>query len=167
MENRAFTYIEVLLAVVILGLVLIPLLSQFYIGFQANITSELVTQAADLADDLIEEIKGRRFDENLFPDEPVNPNALGTDADENPSQRATFDDVDDYNGWQENPPQTVTGTVLGDFSLFSRSVTVDYVRLNSAKWEHSETSTYYKRIIVTVTHPEITRKTLETIVSLY
>ncbi len=167
MENRAFTYIEVLLAVVILGLVLIPLLSQFYIGFQSNITSEVVTQANDLASDLMEEIKSRRFDENVFPDEPVNANALGIDAGENPGQRSTFDDVDDYNGWQEQPPTSVAGTPLSDFSLFSRSVSVDYVQLSANTWAHSPSATYYKRIIVTVTHPAILPRTLETIVSLY
>jgi len=167
MENRAFTYIEVLAAVVILGLALIPLLSQFYIGFQSNITAELVTQSIDLGADLMEEIKSRRFDENAFPAEPVSANALGTDAGENSTQRATFDDIDDYNGWHENPPQAIDGTILTDFNSFTRSVAVDYVSLNGTNWQHSSSATYLKRIVVTVSHPAIANRIIETIVAHY
>lgn len=103
MKNRAFTYIEVLLSVTILGFVLIPLLSQFYTGFQGNIVAELVTQSIDLADDLMEEIKSRRFDENISPAEPVASAALGIDAGEVSNDRRTFDDVDDYRSWQKSP----------------------------------------------------------------
>jgi hypothetical protein len=149
----------------ILGLALIPLLSQFYIGFQGNITAEIVTQATDLANDLMEEIKSRRFDENFFPDEPGS--TLGIDSGENADNRASFDDVDDYNGWQRTPPQSIDATVLSDFSRFTRSAAIDYVRLNGATWVYSGTPTYYKRIIVTVSHPKIDDKKIETIVSHY
>ncbi len=167
MKNRAFTYIEVLLSVAILGFVLIPLLSQFYTGIQGNVTAELVTQSIDLADDLMEEIKSRRFDENISPDEPVPPGVLGVDAGENPNDRSTFDDVDDYLGWQQSPPQAIDGTVLADFSEFSRSVTVEYVTVSGADWISSNTQTYYKRISVIVSHPKISDRKLETIVSHY
>ena len=60
MGNRAFTYIEVLAAVFILGIALVPMLSMFYIGFQGNANAELVTQAIDLANDLMEEIKTKQ-----------------------------------------------------------------------------------------------------------
>jgi len=167
MGNSAFTYIEVLIAVLVLGLVLVPLLSQFYIGFQGNKNAELVTQAVDLAADIMEEIKSRQFDENVFPDEPVSAGALGVDAGENANDRTTFDDVDDYLGWQKSPPQTIDGVTLTDFSQFSRSVSVGYVALSGSNWVSSATTTSYKRIVVTVTHPKIANRVLETIVSHY
>ena len=165
MKNRAFTYIEMMLSVAILGFVLIPLLSQFYIGFQGNITAELVTQSIDLADDLMEEIKSKRFDENEAPNEPVAPAALGIDGGEVSTDRRTFDDVDDYNNWQKSPPQAIDGTVLSDFSEFSRSVQVVYVTISGADWISSAATTYYKKITVIVTHPKINDRRLETIVS--
>lgn len=167
MKNRAFTYIEVLMSVVILGFVLIPLLSQFYTGFQGNIIAELVTQSINLADDLMEEIKSRRFDENAYPNEPVAPVALGVDAGENSNDRRTFDDVDDYNGWSQSPPQAIDGTVLVNFSRFSRTVFVEYITVSGADWISSGSTTYYKRITVIVTHPKIGDRRLETIVSHY
>ena len=167
MKNRAFTYIEVLLSVVILGFVLIPLLSQFYTGIQGNVTAELVTQSIDLADELMEEIKSRRFDENDYPDEPVAPGVLGVDSGEDPNDRSTFDDVDDYHNWQQSPPQEIDGTILSNFSEFSRSVNVEYVTVSGADWIPSATATYYKKITVIVSHPKISDRKLETIVSHY
>ncbi|MCM8813123.1 MAG: type II secretion system GspH family protein [Candidatus Omnitrophica bacterium] len=167
MGERAFTYIEILAAIMVLSIALIPLLSQFYIGFQANQTGELVSQATNLAEALMEEIKTKRFDENEFPVEPVNPASLGTDSGETIADRRTLDDIDDYHTLQENPPTTSDGIVLNEFSLFRRQVTVDYVALSSGAWIASGVRTYYKRITVNVTHPKIGSRALETIMAHY
>ena len=41
---------------------------------------------------------------------------FGLETGENPATRAAWNDVDDYNGWTESPPQTKSGTVIPDFS---------------------------------------------------
>ena len=167
-EQTGFTYIEILIAVVILGVVLIPMLNQFYIGFRGNKTAEILTQGANLGEDMMEEIKSKRFDESEFPD-PVTASAnLGLDPGEAHSDRLHYNDVDDYTGLNNKPPKDINGNVLNDFSDFSRSVTVDYVMLNAgSEWVSSPDATYYKRIIVRVSHPEIEDIVLETIVSYY
>lgn len=162
-----FSYIEVLMAVMILAMALIPLLSQFYIGFQGNINAEIVTQAVDLANDLTEEIKGKRFDENEFPDQPVNASSLGTDFGENLNNRATFDDIDDYHNWSKKPPQSVDGVILTDFKDFTRSVAVKYITVVNNTWQTAGSATYYKSVVVRVSHPKINDKTVETIFSHY
>ncbi|MFH1777677.1 MAG: hypothetical protein ABH952_09005 [Candidatus Omnitrophota bacterium] len=165
LKETGFSYLEVILALIILGVVLIPLLSQFYTGFRGTQTAECVTQAVDLANDLMEEIKSRRFDENIYPGGPVTPAALGIDTGENANDRTTFDDVDDYHNWQKSPPEAIDGTVLSDFARFNRRVTVEYVTLSGADWVISGIMTYYKKITVTVSHPKISDKILVTIVS--
>lgn len=165
MKNKAFTYLEVLMAVVILASALIPLLNQFYIGFKGNATAELISQAVGLSGDLVEEIKSRRFDENEYPNEPVPPAEFGVDSGEDANDRTTFDDVDDYHNWLKTPPEAIDGTVLNDFSEFSRSVTVEYVDVSGSDWVSSATATAYKKITVTVSHPSIGDRYLETIVS--
>ncbi len=170
-----FTYLEVLIAVLILGLVLIPMLSQFYIGFQGTKTSELVTQATDLANDLMEEIKGRRFDENIYPDAPVNIDQLGIDGGEASNNRKTFDDVDDYiayTDWGSSPLKAIDGTPFpeSEFADFRRLVEVEYVTISGSDWvtyTGPDPFTYYKRIKVTVSHPKIADRVLETIVAHY
>jgi MSHA pilin protein MshD len=162
-----FSYIEVLMAVMILALALVPLLSQFYVGFQGNINAEIVTQATDLANELTEEIKSKRFDENEFPEDPVSAGSLGTDLSEDPDDRSTFDDVDDYNNWSQSPPQSMEGSVLSDFDEFTRSVEVSYIRINGDTWEPSSSTSFYKRVVVRVTHPKLDEKTIETIIAHY
>ena len=167
MKNRAFTYIEVLISVALLGFILIPLLSQFYTGFQGNITAELVTKSINLADALMEEIKSNRFDENEPPNEPVDPGAFGIDGGEVFSDRRSFDDVDDYHNWQQSPPQAIDGTILSSFNDFERRVNVEYVDISGADWIPATARTYYKRITVIVSHPKISDRRLETIVAYY
>ncbi|MBU4304290.1 MAG: hypothetical protein KJ893_01480 [Candidatus Omnitrophica bacterium] len=158
-----FTYIEVLMAIFVLAMGLIPLLSQFYIGFQGNKNAETISMATDLAADLMEEIKTCRFDENLYPGPAVSPASLGIDQGEVADLRSTFDDVDDYNQWQSAPPQSLDGTALANFALFTRRVAVDYITISGSGWVHSDLATNYKRVIVTVSHPKINDTTLETI----
>lgn len=150
-KQSGFTYFEILVAVVILSFVLIPMLGQFYIGFVGNKASVAVSQAVFLAEDLMDEIISKRFDENLSPNPPTNPNLLGTDSGENPNDRRTFDDVDDYKGWQKSPPQKLDGTLLNDFSGFTQSANVKYVTLNAQNyWVDAASATNYKQINVTI-----------------
>ena len=83
------------------------------------------------------------------------------------SNVVTFDDVDDYNNWQQSPPQAIDGTALSSFSKFSRTVNIQYVTISGADWISSSETTYYKRITVIVSHPKISDRRLETIVSHY
>ncbi len=166
-SKAGFSYIEVLMAMFILALALIPLLSQFYIGFQGNINAELVSQATDIGADLMEEIKSRRFDENLLPLLPVAPTSLGIDNGESANNRSTFDDVDDYKNWQKTPPQSINGAVLTDFPQFTQKAAVDYVTYSGTNWVTSVVAANYKRIIVTISHPKISDRKLQTIVSNY
>ena len=78
--------------------------------------------ACQLAIDMIEEIKSLRYRD------PVDPDEFGPGADEVPGgTRSTFDDVDDYNGWDRKPPQTASGTPMSRYDRLRRRVTVAYV----------------------------------------
>jgi hypothetical protein len=79
------------------------------------------TVAACLADDLLAEIL-----QKLYSD-PSGATALQADADEVPQQKTTFDDVDDYHGWKENPPQDARGQAITGLGDWTRSVRVELV----------------------------------------
>lgn len=77
--------------------------------------------------------------------------ALGTEAGEATSSRATWNDVDDYNGWTESPLQNKDGTVIPNTTGWQRSVVVEWVNAaNPTVTSLVETSC--KRIAVTVKH---------------
>jgi MSHA pilin protein MshD len=139
------------MGVLILGFVLVPLLSQFYIGFQATRTADALSQATFLALDLMEEIKSKRFDEHMFPEAATPLSQFGPDSGEGGADRRLFDDVDDFHGWSSAPPRSLNGTPLPEFAGFTRSVQVEYVTLDaSGTWQPAASGTFYKRVTVTV-----------------
>lgn len=84
--------------------------------------------------------------------------------------RAAYDDVDDFDGLSNSPPERIDGTALSDYGGFTRSVTVDNVTaaVPDPVTPEADGSTEFKRIRVTVTWTgagagEITLSTLRTL----
>lgn len=119
-HQRGYTLIELVLTIVIMGAALLSLVALFSsLGVRGAVV-EHRRVAKMLAEEQMEETRTRRFDENLTKD--LNGNwstVLGTESDESVSDKATFDDVDDFSGWSES--------LSSPFSGFSRSVSVSYV----------------------------------------
>ena len=83
--------------------------------------------------------------------EPADPPLFGPEGIEIGKGRMYFDDVDDYAGWTESPPQTRGGVPLPDFDGWTRSVAVEWVSANNLT-QASTSPTDIKRITVTVQH---------------
>jgi MSHA pilin protein MshD len=99
--------------------------------------------ALGLADDLMAEIlKAKYVDPGSSP-------TFGPETGESGTSRAAFNDVDDYNGWSEQPPQAQDGTALTDRSDWRRRVTIDRVTVSDPT-KTSTTETGVKRICVDV-----------------
>lgn len=137
----SFTLIETLVAIglmaVVIGAVTLSLLS----SFRAAEESEDLAVAEGLALDLMNEILNRRYCElgatpyDVYLRAGSGELATGT--------RELFDDIDDYNGWIEEPPRDRWGNLLGredgagglrpsaawapDLTGFRREVNVSYV----------------------------------------
>ena len=77
--------------------------------------------------------------------------SLGVDAGEVATDRADFDDVDDYTGWFASPPQDMAGLTDPGQDAWSREVSVVWVN-PSDLGQISVVETKAKRIIVTVKH---------------
>jgi Tfp pilus assembly protein PilV len=77
--------------------------------------------AACLADDLLYEILQERYSDASGASE------VQLDGDEVPQQKTGFDDVDDYHGWSETPPQDHSGQPIAGLSDWTRSVRVELV----------------------------------------
>ena len=123
---------------VVLVLGLIPLVK--LIGDSLVATSDLGSRsvANELAQDLLEEIKQRKWDEtSVLTSSTTAPSkiTLGNftllqadmdDASELPRQKTTFDDIDDYYSYSEKPPLDTAGNPMPQYSKFARSVDVRY-----------------------------------------
>lgn len=152
MKNfKGFTLAEVLVAVFVIVIALVPLITVLGQGVKRGKDPQKITMANMLAQDLLEEILAKKFDEN--PANPDTPGRLGPDTGEsrsgNPPNRC-FDDVDDYDNYTDSPPREVDGTVMTDYTGYTRTVIVDYV--NETNFDQvSVVITRFKRIRMTVT----------------
>jgi hypothetical protein len=118
-----------------------------------EIENKVYLTAFSLADDLIEQIKQKAFDEqtvvfrSINPEEltPINkfaPSFRDTGENENPS---TWDDIDDFNGYSKS----VSTPHVESYTVGS---TVEYVSASNQDLV-STTQTFFKRITVSVTSP--------------
>jgi MSHA pilin protein MshD len=139
--TRAFTIIEAALSVAIVGVLLAVSLTTFAaIAKQRKVQMER-RLGYELGQQLMSEVLQQYFQD------PVSP-VFGPEPGET---RATYDDVDDYNGLSETPPTRKDGTTLSDYSGWTRAVVVAYVDpLNPGNTIASST---LKCVTVTVTAP--------------
>ena len=116
-----------------------------------EVENKVYLTAFSLADDLIEEIKQKAFDEQTvdwraIPVEQLTSiDAFGPDADE--FSVNDFDDIDDYQNYSK-------GISLPHVEDYNVSSTVEYVTASDPDMT-SSSQTYFKRISVRVTSPYI------------
>ena len=148
MNKKGLSLIEIVLVIVILGIAMLPLLITYANVITRGMNREAISVAGSLAEELMEEIESKNYDNN--PESPwTQKQNLGPDGTET---RETFNDVDDFEGWSENP--------IPGFSGYSSSVEVYYVKPKNLDDINPEPPigpteyTDFKKIIVTVTHSQ-------------
>ncbi|MFG0258926.1 MAG: prepilin-type N-terminal cleavage/methylation domain-containing protein [Phycisphaerales bacterium JB041] len=119
-RRRGMTIVEVLVAMVLLSMMLGGVLSAVELSARTQHSTADVAMARSLAADLLEEACGKPYVD------PADPNETGLGADENASDRSTFDDVDDYHGWMQKPPLFADGSAIPGAAAWQRRV---FVRL--------------------------------------
>jgi len=72
-----------------------------------------------------------------------------------PPSRVNFNDADDYNNWSESPPQNKDGTVIPNFTGWTRNVSVCWVSPGDLTTPVATADTNVKRITVTVQHNHV------------
>ncbi len=134
--------VEAAFAVAITGVMLTASLTTFA-AIARNRRVEAERRAAyPLAQQLMAEVLAGYF---------VDPGPAPVFGPETGEVRATFNDVDDYNGWTETPPATRAGVALAGYAGWTRAVAVAYV--DPTTLAVSATATTLKRVTVTVSAP--------------
>ncbi|MDH5784288.1 MAG: type II secretion system GspH family protein [Chromatiales bacterium] len=132
-RQHGVSLIELILFIVIIGISLVFIASQFANSSRAIPEPHKRSRALALAQGLMDEILPKKWDENtpvgggcvatasgLCPTGPV---AAGIAIEE--GSRAAYDDIDDYNAISnQSPPQDAAGTSLTQFQGYSVTVTV-------------------------------------------
>ena len=141
-----FTLIEMVAVIVLMGTAIPPLFTLWADIAWRSSRAEAIDDSTFYAQELMEEIKSKAYDENGA--SPWSPN-LGPNAESYPN----YDDVDDFNGYSDTPA-----------SGYTRAAMVDYIMLSGTSWGSCGavancngtncstqcTACCYKRITVTV-----------------
>lgn len=128
--GKAFTLIEALMASVILAMTVSAAIMPFTCGMRNQQIESRQTIAVSLAEDLMEEIIVKPFEEPGDGDDDYELESnFGPDSGE--SSPASFSAIDDYDGYTEPAGQVIdpAGQVITDPAVagISRHVTVSYV----------------------------------------
>ena len=153
---------ELVITLTVLAIAIPTLLNLAAYVSQQSVRSSTMLKGTRLAQGLTEEILSVNFDELASKDANGNwsttlaaeTSTTGRDGttNESTSNKTTFDDVDDFNGFSE--------TMTGSFAGYTRSVTVAYVSAPNINTPLTIPSPVpnswtpdYKRVVVTVTPP--------------
>ena len=155
---HGFTLIEAVFSVLLVSVMMVAAMNAVSAAAVAQAHSSDSTRGNLLAQALMSEILVQPYS-----DPNVNSTTIGPDPGDttSPATRSKFNDVDDYDGWFESPPQYKNGTVIGStnpdgsitsyFPGWSRRVSVVWVNASDLKTKvNSETGV--KRVTVTVAH---------------
>jgi MSHA pilin protein MshD len=143
---KGFSLIELVVTMVVIGISLSAILSVLTPGLSRSADPIWQARGVELIEAYLDEIKAMRFDENT----PIGGGFVDAcDLTAEGESRNQFDDVGDYNGLNDSPPQLLIGTLGADYSGFQIQVTVSCVGTNFG----FPSDNYAKRINVTLTGP--------------
>jgi len=148
MNNKGFTFIEIIMVIVVLGIIMPGVMLYFIQGVSDSAAAQRRTTAIFLAEGLMEEIKSKSWDETAGINSTCsNASAIGPDPAEN---RSSYDDVDDFNGIDNTPPRDSQGAAMANYPGFRQQAEVYYVDAANLNADAGSTRCY-KRIAVTIT----------------
>jgi MSHA pilin protein MshD len=132
--QSGFTLIETIIVIVLVGAMMAGMTALFVNNVSHSHRPYLRQKALAAANAYMDEIMTKRWNENT----PIGGGcvitasgscttagapgviAIGNDGE----SRSTYDDVDDFNGINESPPQDSTGTVMPGYTGFTGTVSV-------------------------------------------
>ena len=143
---KGITLIEIIISIIVFAVIIIHLMNVFATVSRDTASGIFINRASTLANSYVELVLTRSFDENAsspFAD----PADLGPDSGE--SAVTDYDDVDDFKGYVFTD---------SDYPDLSGEIDVYYITDPdlTGDWDSiALSSTNYKRIDVTVTHPQL------------
>ena len=119
--RSGLSLIEVVASTFIVGLMAVAALNSLGAATRSSESIGNRAVALGLADALMSEILEAPYKD------PTQTPVFGLESGEPAGPRAAFDDVDDYHGWNQSPPQYRDGTVMPDRADWRHRVEVAFV----------------------------------------
>ncbi len=154
-QNGA-TFVEIIIAIAIMGIALVPLTMSFAFTTSRSADAMIEVRVVELGQAYIEEVLSKRFEENSMVGGAVpcssTTTPCGSIGPEAGEVRATFDDVDDYEGVDDQPPVDSLGVARNGYDRFRVEVSVAYATGDEVLAYGLDSASDLKRILVRV-HP--------------
>jgi len=148
-KRRGFTLWETAVSTFLVGLVLVTAATTSGTSVRMQAKAGERAKAGYLAHALVAEMLELSY---MQPGQTSS--AIGREAGESATSRANYNDVDDYNGWIDSPPQNKDGSVMPDLTGWQRQVVVEWVAPTTLTQASpgSASETGMKRLTVAVQH---------------
>ena len=144
-RRAGFTLVEAVVCVVIVSVMFVAVMNTVGAARMTQYKTSGYSRGSLLAQELMAEILRQDYDE------PDDPPGFGPEWPETGASRASWDDVDDYNGWSASPPRDKDDTPVTGLAGWTRQVVVVWIDPNDLGLT-SGTETDAKLITVTVSH---------------
>ena len=150
-SQAGVTLIELIISIVVISIALVAVLTSFSFSVSQSADPLWRNKSLKLAQLYLDEILARAYDEStpvggLPPVASPSCSGLGPESGET---RATYDDVDDYNGVNDAPPVSLIGAIDSSYGSYRVQVSVscDGGTVSASGNSHA------KKILVRVTPP--------------
>lgn len=140
-RGAGLTLIEAVVSIVLVGIMLVAAIHTLGTAKGGQLVVRNLRDGRQLADELMDEILALPYADAsvidgleqaiLIEGKPADA-TLGPELGEAKGGRAAFDDVDDYQGWTESPPQSRDATELARYADYTRTVKVSFTQSNDA-----------------------------------
>ena len=117
--RRGLSLIEVIVSLVLVSTILLVSITASANLMRDRSTIRSAMRAQELAGEILDEISVRSFRE------PDDDSVFGPEPDEDPIDRATFDDIDDYDQYVDSPPTYRDGVVIDGYTGWTFQINVN------------------------------------------
>jgi type II secretory pathway pseudopilin PulG len=123
-RRGGFSLAESVVSTLIVGFLLITASRSVSTSVLTQTKTAEMVKANVLADSLLSEIMSLNY---MEPGQTVS--AITRESGESGGSKVTYDDVDDFNGWTEQPPQYRDGTAMANLSNWQRRAFVQWITI--------------------------------------
>jgi len=157
-KQQGVTLIELVISIVVLSIAMVAMMNSFSLSMSHSADPLWRNKTLKLAQLYLDEILAKNYDE-LTPvgGMPYEANPSCASLGENGTEiRATYDDVDDYNGSTggvtHNPPTSIDGSLDPSYAQFSVRIVIscDGARVGALDDAGASANNHAKKITVTV-----------------
>lgn len=148
-RRAAYNLAEVLIATALVGVVMVAALNTLGGATETWLSATRSQDAESLAHELMAEILAQAYSDPETTDDPDR-EEFGVEAGESGSDRATFDDLDDYDDWSASPPESRDGAALTTYTDWTREAIVQKLKSRKVDDFHKDDDKDREARLITV-----------------